>query len=104
MQSNILYIGLGLSWLLLISSLFLTIFSRFKHTKFKQHLFRFLNLALLIQVLVGALYATSTSNGNTSSSYWALLTIQIACNLLCYISVKRRIARVKSSLDSFSMD
>ncbi|WP_166377672.1 hypothetical protein [Pseudoalteromonas sp. Z9A4] len=106
MQDNILFICLGVSWLLLVISIVFTLFSRFKHTKFKQHLFRFLNLVFIVQVLVGTLFAVSVpdNTGNISRSYWILLAIQVLCILFCYISVKRRTARIRPSLEFFSMD
>lgn len=104
MQNNLLYMCVGLSWFLLVPSITLTIFSRFKHTKFKQRLLHFLNLALVMQLGIGALYIMSASEQSTVVSYWVLLLAQIICNLFCYTSVKRRVANIRSSLDYFSMD
>jgi len=35
---------------------------------------------------------------------WVLITMQIACIVICYMSLKRRKAKIRPSLDSFSMD
>ncbi|TMO02540.1 hypothetical protein [Pseudoalteromonas sp. S558] len=103
MASDLLFMCVVVGWLLLTLSIFLTLFSRFKHTKFKQHLFRFLNVVLLLQTAVGVIYLMNTSD-NSVIGYWSILASQVICNLLCYMSVKRRIAKIKPSLDYFSMD
>lgn len=105
MQNNILYFGLAFACLLLLISILLAIFSKFKHTQFKQSLLRFLNITLMIQLLV---IAVLTVNNTTFNSLillgWLVISFQVVCNLISYKSVKRRQNKIKPTLDSFSMD
>ena len=84
MITNTALILIIVSWLLVLISILLTLFSRYKHTQFKKHLMSFLNDLIF--------------------SYTCVLLTQILCNVFCYMSLKRRIAKVKSTLDSFSME
>ncbi|MBB1443599.1 hypothetical protein [Pseudoalteromonas sp. SG43-3] len=107
MHSTLVNFCIILSWFLLALSSCLIIFSKYKHTYFKQRLLRFLNSFLVLQIIAVAYYFTSEKVNNLSDlgiSYWLLITMQIVCNAMCYMSVKRRKARIKPSLDSFSMD
>ena len=36
MQTTVIYFGLAINWLLLIVSILLAVFSKFKHTQFKH--------------------------------------------------------------------
>ncbi|QBJ63112.1 hypothetical protein [Pseudoalteromonas sp. DL-6] len=105
MQTTVIYFGLAINWLLLIVSILLAVFSKFKHTQFKQGLYRFLNMALIIQVVIAiALVFSSTAISGLITLSWLVIGLQLVCNVICYKSVKRRQARVKPSLDHFSMD
>lgn len=105
MQNNILYFGLFFAWLLLLISILLAIFSKFKHTQFKQSLLRFLNITLMIQLLVVAVLTVNNTTLNSLIPWgWLVVGFQMVCNLISYKSVKRRQNKVKSTLDSFSMD
>ncbi|WP_024598348.1 hypothetical protein [Pseudoalteromonas sp. TAE56] len=107
MHSTLVDFCIILSWLLLVLSTCLIIFSKYKHTYFKQRLFRFLNSFLVFHLAVVAYYLASEKGNELSGlgiSYWALITVQVACNIFCYMSVRRRKAKIRPSLDSFSMD
>ena len=105
MQTTVIYFGLAINWLLLIVSILLAVFSKFKHTQFKQGLYRFLNMALIIQVVIAiALVFSSTAISGLITLSLLVIALQLVCNVICYKSVKRRQARVKPSLDHFSMD
>jgi hypothetical protein len=108
MQNTLVFTVLGVSYLLLITSVTLIIFSKFKHTQFKQQLLHFLSVVLVIQLTLTTLNILGSIDGNLSSfvsnSYWVVLTLQVLCSLTCYMSVKRRKAKIRPSLDSFSMD
>lgn len=105
MQTTVIYFGLAINWLLLIVSILLAVFSKFKHTQFKQGLYRFLNMALIIQVVIAiALVFSSTAISGLITLSWLVIGLQLVCNVICYKSVKRRQARVKPNLDHFSMD
>ena len=96
-----------ISWLLVLMSIVLTLFSRYKHTQFKQHLMVFLNITLLTQITLSIYNLTSNQNDNLNNfivSCTCVLLAQILCNVFCYMSLKRRIAKVKPTLDSFSME
>jgi Na+/melibiose symporter-like transporter len=107
MQNNLAYTGLAVSWGLLIVSITLAVFSKYKHTQFKQILLRFLNLAFLFQLVVAIIFTFNNATADLTSliaSCWILITIQLSCNLMCFMSVKRRKAKIKPTLDHFSMD
>ena len=105
MQTTFIYFGLAINWLLLIVSILLAVFSKFKHTQFKQGLYRFLNIALIVQVAITfTLIFSSTSISILITLSWLVIALQLVCNFICYKSVKRRQARVKPNLDHFSMD
>ncbi|PKG66606.1 hypothetical protein CXF64_04775 [Pseudoalteromonas sp. GutCa3] len=107
MHSTLVDFCIILSWLLLVLSTCLIIFSKYKHTCFKQRLFKFLNSFLVFQLIVVVYYFTSEKINGLSDlgvSYWVLITMQIACIVICYMSLKRRKAKIRPSLDSFSMD
>ena len=96
-----------ISWLLVLISIVLTLFSRYKHTQFKKHLMSFLNVTLFVQLIFSVYNLMSYQGGNSNNlifSYTCVLLTQILCNVFCYMSLKRRIAKVKSTLDSFSME
>lgn len=105
MQTTIIYFGLAINWLLLIVSVLLAVFSKFKHTRFKQSLYRFLNIALIVQVVITIALAFGgiLINGFITLG-WLAIGLQLVCNFTFYKSMKRRQERVKPNLDHFSMD
>ncbi|KAF7780198.1 hypothetical protein PMAN_a1193 [Pseudoalteromonas marina] len=67
----------------------------------------FLNVTLFVQLILSVYNLMSYQDGNSNNlifSYTCVLLTQILCNVFCYMSLKRRIAKVKSTLDSFSME
>ena len=105
MQTTAIYFGLAINWLLLIVSILLAVFSKFKHTQFKQSLYRFLNVALIVHFVIAVMLVFSrTAISGLITLSWLVIGLQLVCNVICYKSVKRRQARVKPSLDHFSMD
>lgn len=107
MQNTVIYMCIGFSWLLIIVCVLLMLLSRFKHTQFKQRLLRFVNIVLVFQLLFAGLYLAVEFDRDSQylkGSYTILIALQITCNFFCYMSVKRRKAKTKPSLDSFSMD
>lgn len=105
MQTTVIYFGLAINWLLLIVSVLLAMFSKFKHTQFKQGLYRFLNVALIVHIVIAVMlvFSSTVISGLITLSL-LVIGLQLVCNVICYKSVKRRQARVKPSLDHFSMD
>ncbi|WP_076918542.1 hypothetical protein [Pseudoalteromonas sp. SK18] len=105
MQTTVIYFGLAINWLLLIVSILLAVFSKFKHTQFKQSLYRFLNVALIVHIVIAVMLVfNNTAISGLITLSWLVIGLQLVCNVICYKSVKRRQARVKPSLDHFSMD
>lgn len=105
MQSSLFYIFLVISSLLLILSILSVVFSYFKNAQFKYALFRILNIVLLSQLLIsGFLMANIPPLLVKYENSWVLVTMQILCNLSCYISVKRRKTPIRSSFDYIPMD
>ena len=107
MITNTALILIIVSCLLVLISILLTLFSRYKHTQFKKHLMSFLNVTLFVQLIFSVYNLMSYQGGNSNNlifSYTCVLLTQILCNVFCYMSLKRRIAKVKSTLDSFSME
>ena len=107
MHSTLVNFCIILSWFLLVLSACLIVFSKYKHTHFKQRLLKCLNSFLVFQLAVVFTHFISENTSGLTDlgiSYWALIVMQVACNIICYMGVKRRIAKIKPSLDSFSMD
>ncbi|ASM53721.1 hypothetical protein PNIG_a1575 [Pseudoalteromonas nigrifaciens] len=107
MQNTVAYFCLTSGWLVLIVSLVFLILSTFKHTHFKQILLRYLNTALVWQLLVTLVFImnnTTATLNNFIISCGVIITLQLLCNLACYLGLKRAKAKGRPSLDHFSMD
>jgi len=107
MQNTLFDFCIILGWILLALSTCLIVFSKYKHIYFKVRLLKFLNSFLIFQLIFITYYFTNEKVNGLSDlgiSNWILLTIQFICNIICYVSIKRRKLRIQPSLDSFSMD
>lgn len=107
MQNTLIDFCIIISWLLFVFSTGLVLFSKYKHTHFKQRLLKFLNAVLLFQTVTTTFYFTNSKADTLTtfvSSLWVLIGLQVILNVICFMSVKRRKAKTRPSLDSFSMD
>ncbi|GEB71543.1 hypothetical protein PC2016_1236 [Pseudoalteromonas carrageenovora] len=104
MQNTLVDFCVAISWALLVLSACLVLFSKYKHTDFKQRLFKFLNSVLVIHIATITFYLTHFKADSLKTNLWLLIALQIALNITCFMSVKRRKAKTRPSLDSFSMD
>jgi len=62
-------------------------------------------VALIVHIVIAVMLVFSrTAISGLITLSWLVIGLQLVCNVICYKSVKRRQARVKPSLDHFSMD